>query len=444
MKILLNPLRSTRGSTLLVTAFLAIIAGSTLAYFLVGAQQELSNVNRSRAWNSALVLAEAGIEEGMTLVNNGGWPDSTSYSSDGWTRSGNVYSITRVMDDKIGSYTVSVTASSSGPSIRSVGTAYARDASYNSNNVKRAVLVRAMNTSPFPGALTMQKDVDMNGNNVTVDSYDSTDPYHSYWPNYPNGRGYGTYVNTGSSYNAIRNDNGDVATDGAVSGIIDIGNAQVYGRVSTGPGGSVILGAKGSVGDVNWVPTVGIQPGYVQSDMNVAFPDVTLPATNWVSLQNNQNIASSGAYTMDQINGNMTISGSNVVLYVPNGIVMNGKDTLTIGTNAKVTMYVGNTITDGGNGKINNSSEHATQLTIYGLPSLTSIKLNGNGAFWGAVYAPNARVQFKGGGNSGGFYGSLTAYDIVMTGNSTFSYDEALGKMGSNGFTIASWEEVPY
>jgi hypothetical protein len=284
----------------------------------------------------------------------------------------------------------------------------------------------------------------MNGNNVTVDSYDSQDPYHSYWPNYPNGRGFGVYTNTGSTANSIRKANGDVATDGAVDGIIDVGNAQIYGKVNTGPGGTVELGSKGSVGSTSWVPTRGIQTGYAQSDMNVAFPDVTLPSTSWTSLPNNTSISNSGAYTMNQITGNITISGSNVVLYIPGGIDLSGNSVVTIGTNAQVTMYVGTTLEDGGNGSINNSSQHASQLVVYGLPTMTSIKLHGNGAFWGAIYAPNASVQFKGGGNSGGFYGSLTAHDIVLTGNSTFSYDEALGRFGNTGFTVTSWAEVGY
>lgn len=444
MKIFLNPSRARRGSTLLVTAILAVVAGSTLVYFLVGAQQELSLVNRSKAWNTALILAEAGIEEGMTLINNNNWPDTGTYSADGWTLNGNVYSITRVMDPKLGSYTVYVTNTSPVPSVCSVGRAFTKDTSFNSNNITRKVLVRALNTSPFPGALTMQQDIDMNGNNVTVDSYDSEDPYHSYWPNYPNGRGYGVYTNTGGSINAVRKSNGDVATDGAVTGIIDIGNGQIYGKVNTGPGGTVQLGSQGSVGGLNWVNngTRGIQPGYSQSDMNVAFDDVVLTNNTWISLANNANITNSGAYTMDKITDNMTISGSNVVLYLPNGIDLNGSTSLTIQTNSYVTMYVGNKIDDGGNGAINNFSQHAPQLIVYGLPSLTSIKLHGNGAFWGAIYAPNARVEFKGAGNSGGFYGALVGYNIDMTGNSTFSYDEALGRFGSIGFVVTSWQEI--
>jgi hypothetical protein len=449
MKIFLNPSRTRRGSTLLVTAILAIVAGSTLVYLLVGAQQELSMVNRSKAWNSALILAEAGVEEGMTLINNNNWPNTETYSSDGWSLSGNVYSITRVMDSKIGSYTVYVTNASSAPSVCSIGRAFTQDTRFNSNNITRKVLVRTLNTSPFPGALTLQQDVDMNGQNVTVDSYDSRDPFHSHWTNYPYGRGYGTYINYGSATvfpytTSYRKANGDVATDGAVTGIIDVGNGQIYGRVNTGPGGTAALGSKGSVGDLDWVDNdnTGIKPGYAQSDMNVAFPDVTLPATTWTALANNTSITNSGAYTMNEINNDMTISGSNVVLYVPNGITFNGNKGLTIKTNASATLYVGTCIKDGGNGFINNETQHATQLTIYGLPSLTQIKLNGNGAFWGAIYAPAAQVEFRGGGSSGGFYGALVAYNIVMTGNSTFSYDEALGLFSSNGFIVTSWQEV--
>jgi hypothetical protein len=441
MKIILNPRQTVRGSTLLVTALLAIIAGSTLTYILVSAQQEFSSVNRSRAWNSALILAEAGIEEGMTLINNGSWSSASASAADGWTVNNNVYSITRVMDGKLGSYTVIVTNSSPVPTIRSTGTAYTQDSNNHSNNVTRTVLVRTVNTSPFPGALTMQQTIDMNGNNVTVDSYDSTDSRYSIWLAALN---YGIYVNTGSSRNNYRKAGGDVATDGGVTGVIDVGNGQIYGKVNTGPGGTAVLGSQGSVGDLNWVPTKGIKPGYSQNDMNVAFPPVTVPTTNWTSLANNNNITSSGAYKMNEITGNMTISGSNVVLYVPSGISLKGNSVLTIQTNARVTIYAGGSITDGGNGKINSASQHATQLIIFGLPSLTSIKLNGNGAFWGAIYAPSARVQFKGGGNSGGFYGALVGYDIVMTGNSTFSYDEALGKFGGSGFTVTSWKEIGY
>jgi choice-of-anchor A domain-containing protein len=279
---------------------------------------------------------------------------------------------------------------------------------------------------------------------VTVDSYDSTDPSYSWWPSYPFGRGYGVYTNSGSANNPKRKANGNVATDGTVTGVISVGNGQIYGIVNTGPGGTTQLGSQGSVGDIAFVDggSHGIKSGYSRDDMNVVFSDVTLPSTNWVSLPSNSNITNSGNYTMNQINGNMTISATNVTLYLTNGISFSGNKTLNITSNASVTIYAGGSIDDGGNGLINNSSQHPSQLIVWGLPSLTSITLHGNGAFWGAIYAPEAVVNFKGGGNSGGFYGALMAYNITLTGNSTFSYDESLKNLFGGTWVVNSWKEV--
>jgi hypothetical protein len=302
--------------------------------------------------------------------------------------------------------------------------------------------VHSINTSPFPGALTLKSTVDVNGNNVTADAYDSTDPTHSSWQV---GLGYGTYVNTGTSVNPLRAADGNIATDGS---IINIGNGNVYGHVDTGPGGNVAVGANGSVGGLAWVNTGtrGIQPGYSQDDMNVSFPDVVAPTNSWIPLANNANITNSGSYAMNQITGPITIDGGtnriNVTLYLTNGITLNGQDMLTITNNAYVTIYAGGSITETGNGAINNASQHPAQLIIYGLPTLTTISLVGNGAFWGAIYAPEADVTFKGAGSAGGYYGALTGNSIKLTGNSTFSYDMSLGHMGNTGFTVTSWQEI--
>jgi len=425
----------------MVTALLAIVAGSTLVYVLQGSQQESLAVQRSKDWNSALILAEAGIEEGMTFINNGGWPNSTTYSSDGWSKNGNVFSITRVLNNQIGSYTIYVTNSSPVPSVCSIGTAFSRDSSMNSNNITRTVLVKTINTSPFPGALTMQKDVDMNGRNVTVDSYDSSDASKSYWTT----NGYGVYTNNGVGFDSRRQANGNVATDGAVLGVISVGNGSIYGKVNTGPGGTTSLGAQGSVGDTSWVPTKGIQPGYSQSDMNVDFPSVSSTNSTWTWLPSStSSITNSGYYRIYEIHNSINITAPNVVLLVPNGVSLSGSDTFNVGKNSTVTMYVGNEFIISGSGSINLQSQHPSQMIVWGLDSLDTLTLNGNGAFWGAIYAPNAVVNFNGSGNSGGFYGALTAYSIRMNGTSTFSYDESLGHFGATGFTITSWQEVGY
>jgi hypothetical protein len=452
MKINLNPTRRLNASMLIMTAVLAVVAGSTLAYFLLRAQHEYFLVNRSQAWNKALVMAEAGVEEGLSLINrnNGSSTVLTNWyngaSSDGWTVSTlavgyNLYSITRIVDTNMGSYTVYITNGVSGPVILSIGTAYCNNSLMNSDIIVRKVLVNASSSSSFPGAITVKSTVNMSGNNVDIDSYDSSDPLHSYWPAYPAGLGYGVYTNTGSTHNFVRKANGNVATDGVV---INVGNADVYGHVDTAPGGNASVGANGSVGGISWVDnaTQGIQPGYSADDMNVIFPDVIPPATNWTTF-NGSAITNTGYYAMDSISSSFTITASNVVLYLTNGLNYSGNKLFNIASNASVIIYAGGSINDGGNGSINNSSQHPAQMIVYGLPTLTSITLHGNGAMWAAIYAPEADVSYKGSGNAGGFNGSLTANSVVLTGNSTFSYDEALGRLNlNNGYVTKSWQEI--
>jgi hypothetical protein len=60
------------------------------------------------------------------------------------------------------------------------------------------------------------------------------------------------------------------------------------------------------------------------------------------------------------------------------------------------------------------------------------------------VYAPNAVVELKGGGNSGRVYGAVVGYDAKLTGNSHFSYDEALGdyEMADGLYSVIKWVDL--
>jgi hypothetical protein len=206
------------------------------------------------------------------------------------------------------------------------------------------------------------------------------------------------------------------------------------------------VGPDGSVGSFDWVDsgTVGIQLGYLTHDMTITFPAVAVPVTNWISKPTNTTITNSGYYAMSQISGNMIIVGPtnvnriDVTLLLTNGINFVGARTLTIGTNAYVTMFVGNTIDVSALAKINNASQHAQQLLIYGLPSLTGISIHGNGPFWGLIYAPNAYMSVNGYGAAGGYYGTFVCYSITCTGTTTFSYDESLDDLRLSLVTAAT------
>src|SRR5438445_6317133 len=118
----------------------------------------------------------------------------------------------------------------------------------------------------FEGALVARTNIDLTGNNVTIDSYNSTDPNHS----------------TNGLYNAAtRMAGGDVAS---AFGLISAANANIYGHLETGPTGGANIGVDGRVGDLNWTGP-GIEPGWYLNDFRFCLPDVQPPYTSgWAVL----------------------------------------------------------------------------------------------------------------------------------------------------------------
>ena len=102
---------------------------------------------------------------------------------------------------------------------------------------------------------------------------------------------------------------------------------------------------------------------------------------------------------------------------------------------------------------IKNETKDPTKLIIYGTDTCRKIKIEQNqGAFYGAVYAPYAKVEIK---NIDNIYGALVGWDVKLKkdkkhGIGNFDYDEALHSiyydeaMGSDDpvhFVIKTWRE---
>jgi hypothetical protein len=109
-------------------------------------------------------------------------------------------------------------------------------------------------------------------------------------------------------------------------------------------------------------------------------------------------------------------------------------------------IYAAGNLDLGGNG-ILNASQKPGQLLIFGTNTTEgakTLKIHGNGYLAAAVYAPNATVELKGGGSSGRVYGAVAGYDAKLTGNSHFSYDEALESynLGGTGYGVEDWVEL--
>ena len=88
------------GSVLLVSLVIGAILCATLGSFLVLTRFEYTTVARSQTWNTAMVAAEAGLEEGLSMINRyadgsgalTSWPDANRPQATGWSvPAANVY-----------------------------------------------------------------------------------------------------------------------------------------------------------------------------------------------------------------------------------------------------------------------------------------------------------------------------------------------------------------
>lgn len=317
----------------------------------------------------------------------------------------------------------------------------------------RKIRVTAGKAGLMTGAMIAKDYIDFNGNGVATDSFDSEDPDYS----------------TDGQYDPSKNkDNGDVAVNLGIINSLNIGNANILGSIAVGPGGTVEIGANGKVGDKAWMADPsksGIQSNRFRNDMNVSFPDVEIPFTGGHSMPSGRTITNevvtivsetnsttnyvvktydfvldSGNYKISNLTGDILVLGD-AVLYVTDNLNMNQ---LEIAKAARLKLYMGGSAFSLGGNKFINKTGKADNLWYFGLPSNTSISINGNSGFVGVIYAPQAHLQLNGGGNETiDLIGACLAKSTKVNGHFNFHYDESLGKNGSSrGFLIDSWNEV--
>lgn len=400
--------------TLLTTAIIGMVAASYLS--LVSATN--TSTVRSMAWNQTIPVLEAGIEEALAHINR-----NSDLTADGWSTYGSLYTKKLAMDEHTSCETwIRLSAS---PAIAAYGSV--RLPLQTSSYVTRRVRVDLRKDALFAKGLVAKGQIDMNGNNVLVDSFDSSDP---------------AYSNGGRYDSSKRKSNGDVATNSQLVNSLNVGNADIYGDVSTGPGGSVQVGSQGFV------------TGTISDDMNVAFPDVSAPFTSASAPYSGTVNGTSYTYVISsgnwQINGNLSLSGNNkvlvtgtAVLYVTGNVSLSGNSYIEIANSGSLSLYVaGASAAIGGNGVINQNTS-AEKFMYYGLPSNTSVSFSGNASFTGVIYAPSAALSLGGGGsNTYDFVGASISSTVTMNGHFNFHYDESLANIGpSRGYVVTSWTE---
>lgn len=415
-------LQRSSGSVLLATmGFVLAIAAFMVAYLYV-VQNSNRSVSRAQAWNSALAITEAGIEEGLANLNQVAIttnPIATTFNPFSHNLNG-------------GTYYVSSSAAGVVSTITSTGVV---SAPLTGDAIPRAVRITAQRQALFSKGMVSMTTIDMKGNGVISDSYNSTNgPYSS----------------------APHGANGDVA---ALNGVVNIGNHTIDGNLYLGPNSTYSPPQSGQGGVT----------GTVYQDWNMQFPDAFLPTNDingnlisWTPAP----ITNSGPSTIDHIftnsgyysitdNGNIIVAaGITVTLDVKQFSYDLSKATITIyggTTNAgSVIMYQeSGSVTLGGTssgGAFNNPptipSNRPENFVYFGLPGVTSIKYNGSSDFVGVIYAPEADLELKGGGSGVNFSGSLIVKSLTIDGNYNIHYDTSLLGYYYGYYVAGSWQEL--
>ncbi len=472
---------SEDGNFILVALILSAICGLTLGSYLIMAQQQNTSIYRSQTWNGAMAISEAGIEDGLQMINvlAGRYVEISKWTNyataNGWDQNGNIYHVRRTLNgnsydvwitnqflsDRLVGPTISClgnmpwTFSSLSPGAQQVLFAQTGPTMIPSQ-LARKVWVRTRRDPLFTVAMAAIETIDLKGNNIRTDSFDSSSTNTSINGLYPTG------------HPEMTGDSGDVCTDSALVDSLNVGNADIKGHIRTGPGvGTYTVGANGSVGSSAWVDggNVGIQPGWASTDFNILFPQAELPPdASWLNaaptttgvddtvdgVQYQFIFRESGDYyissTLSGNVGNIYVgTNANVRLRINKDI---NSSTIVIRLSpeeAYLQLYmVGSTFNLSGSAYIDNASGHPDRFYFFGLPTCTSISFGGNGNFYGCVYAPNAAYQLGGGGNNTwDFVGSSVTRSVSMNGHFNFHFDTNLRYVGpAKAYVVNYWEEI--
>jgi len=291
-----NLLNTRGGSAILAVLFIITIlitfAGSALFY----ASNKRLTINEACNWQESLAIAEAGANtavgsivasaSGTLMESNTTWYPKTvtgttmaiSHAGGGVTSGTAVYSITQFTSTKTarpyykvrsvgiiripGSKSISLDAADSitrklnvGENVASLNGVQLTGSSVRTST--RAVEVWLIPTLTNSAAIATVNGINLNNNNLTVDSFNSTDPTR-----YSGTNSYGVGLSgTTGQFTAAMNPpiyDANLASDG---GLLSVNNATVYGDVMTG--------ASGTTSGVSNVM------GTVRTDYSASFPTYT-------------------------------------------------------------------------------------------------------------------------------------------------------------------------
>jgi len=237
-----------------------------------------------------------------------------------------------------------------------------------------------------------------------------------------------SYNSDSGKYAATRlDDGGDVGSNGTIS--VNLG-ATIGGDVSTSQTGGATVHAGATV------------TGTISDDT----PEVDLPSIPdeefaWAASVSAAKTGLSGACTYKSSSKDLQATGPFELtsgVYYFSSMELRNSASLQLAPGAKVTIYVAGDININNSAEINVGGESG-DLMIY---SKGSLYLKNSGTIKAVFYNPEGTADLR---NTGEFYGSIVANDIIAHNSANFHYDRSLAEIqrkGKDNFDMVAWCEL--
>jgi cytoskeletal protein CcmA (bactofilin family) len=180
----------------------------------------------------------------------------------------------------------------------------------------------------------------------------------------------------------------------------------------------------------------------------VELPPITVPEAidsmpSSGIINNDTTISNSGKYSSINLgNSETVIISGDVTLYITGGIILGNSAELQVEENSSLSLYLGGNFEGKNSSSVNNLTEDAKNLQIYGMDSCEDIRFKNSSDLFGTIYAPNADVIMD---NSANVYGAVVSKSFDMKNSGIFMYDASLRDSSVDDeavhFKITNWHE---
>jgi hypothetical protein len=267
------------------------------------------------------------------------------------------------------------------------------------------------------------RELNLNGNNLFCDSFNSADTNRS----------------TDGRYDPLKaGDLANVASESGILNTIGVGNVEIWGSINTSTQYTLAIGPLSSIGSVAWhqAAQTGIEPGYHFTDFQWIFPDVAppfggaVPAPGIVDGVSYTFVLTTGDYRMSSLtmsgNQRMIVLGP-ARLHVTGTVNLSGNASILIVPEGKLEWYVGGAASIRGDGIINQGT--ANGFLYLGLAGSATLNLRTVTPLLGSIYAPSVACTITAGGSAEAeIHGIIICRTLALGNSLQLHYDEALNQ----------------